>query len=337
MPEGTDLPSVSIILAVLNEAEFIDAVVTDLLGQDYAGPLEVVVADGGSDDGTREKLDVWSRRAETLTVVSNPQRRQAFGLNLAAREASGEVLIRADGHTRYAPDYVSASVEALQELGGAVGGRMNPVGENGFEEAVAGAMNNPLTMGPARFHHAEGREEVDTVYLGAFAKSEFDDVGGFRAFPSGSSEDADFYYRWRDSGRKVFVVPAINTTYKPRGDAGSLWRQYWRYGLGKAEMRWVNGRFPSYRPLAPAGLILGFIGLMVVGILASWLPLLLLFVAWLAVLAWVGIASPRPAPSVMSAAGIMHLAYGLGVWWGLLRGPASVETAAGVTDGLAPR
>jgi glycosyltransferase involved in cell wall biosynthesis len=47
--------SVSVILPVLNEAEHIDGVLDDLLGQDYDGPLEVIVADGGSTDGTREK------------------------------------------------------------------------------------------------------------------------------------------------------------------------------------------------------------------------------------------------------------------------------------------
>src|SRR5690606_25283512 len=128
--------------------------------------VEVVVADGGSTDGTRDILESIARTEPRLRVIDNPARRQSHGLNDAAALATGQILIRADGHSRYAPDYVSRSVAALIELGGAVGGRMNPVGYDRFSEAVAAAMNSPLTMGPGRFHHAETTEVVDTVYLG---------------------------------------------------------------------------------------------------------------------------------------------------------------------------
>ncbi|HSK06672.1 MAG TPA: glycosyltransferase family 2 protein, partial [Acidimicrobiia bacterium] len=251
MPDPPDRPSVSVILAVWNEAEFIDDVLTDLLGQDYPGPFQVVVADGGSEDGTREKLDVWAGRDERLIVVHNPERRQAPGLNLAAEKATGADLVRSDGHTAFAPDYVRASVTALEETGGAVGGRMYPVGRTRFGRAVAAAMKSPLTMGPGRFHHSVIREEVDTVYLGAMRREWFETLGGFRAFPSGTSEDADLYFRWRRQGGKVFVDPSISSEYTPRDHPRALWRQYFRYGMGKAEMLWRNGAFPSWRPLAP--------------------------------------------------------------------------------------
>jgi succinoglycan biosynthesis protein ExoA len=326
MAEPARLAAVTIILPVLNEVEFIDHTLGGLLGQDYSGGIEVVVADGGSTDGTRERLDGWSSRDPRVVVVDNPDRRQAFGLNRAAATASHEVLIRADGHTSYAADYVRRSVEGVVELDAAIGGRMNPVGRTRFGRAVAAAMNSPLTMGPARFHHAEVREEVDTVYLGAFSREGFDAVGGFRSFPSGSSEDADFYFRWRRSGGRVFVDPAIVTRYTPRDRPGALWRQYFRYGLGKAEMLWANGRFPSARPLAPAALVLGLVSGAALGLATGhWWPLGAVVAAWSALLAWVGARSGEPFLLVMAAAGIMHLAYGLGTVWGLVRGPGPVR------------
>ena len=212
MPAEPEPPSVSIILAVLNEADFIDDLFADLLGQDYEGSLEVVVADGGSTDGTGERLDLWVQRDKRVAVIANPRRRQAYGLNAAAERASGDILVRADGHTRFAPDYVSKSIEVLQETGGAVGGRMNPVGRTAFGRAIAAAMKSPLTMGSGRFHHSTDREEVDTVYLGAFRKDDFESLGGFRALPSGSSEDADFYYRWRTAGGTIHIDPSIRST-----------------------------------------------------------------------------------------------------------------------------
>jgi glycosyltransferase involved in cell wall biosynthesis len=319
-------PSVTVILPVLNEADHIEEVMGDLLGQEYEGPLEVVVADGGSVDGTKEKVLSLTGGERPVKVIDNPEVRQAFGLNRAAEMATGEILVRADGHTRFAPDYVRASVQVLEEVGGAVGGRMAPLGRTPFGRAVAAAMESPLTMGPGRFHHATKREEVDTVYLGAFRKDDFEALGGFRAFPSGSSEDADFYYRWRKSGRRIHVDPWIVSSYTPRDTPAALWRQYFRYGMGKAEMLWVNGELPSWRPLAPLALVLGLILFALAGLLTGgWVALSLLAGLWLLVLVWVALRADAPAVGVFRAAGIMHLAYGIGMIWGLVRGPGSIR------------
>jgi glycosyltransferase involved in cell wall biosynthesis len=289
--------------------------------------LQVIVADGGSTDGTREKLESWAEGDDRVRVIDNPDVRQAFGLNRAAAEASGVILVRADGHTRFAPDYVRVSVQVLEETGGAVGGRMSPLGRSPFGQAVAAAMESPLTMGPGRFHHATKREEVDTVYLGASRRADFEALGGFRAFPSGSSEDADFYYRWRKTGRKVHVDPWIVSSYTPRDTSAALWRQYFRYGMGKAEMLWVNGELPSWRPLAPLALVVGLVLFTLTGLLTGgWVALSALAGVWLLTLTWVALRADVSALGVFRAAGIMHLAYGIGMSWGLLRGPGPVRS-----------
>ena len=323
---GAIWPSVTVILPVLDEVEFVDRTLGDLLTQDYEGPFEVVVADGGSTDGTLERLEWWVAKDRRITVIANPEKRQAYGLNRAASEAKGKLLVRADGHTLFAADYVRRSVEVLIDTGGAVGGRMNPVGRSEFGRAVAAAMQNPLMVGPGRFHHASEREPVDTVYLGVFEKEDFEALGGFRPFPSGSSEDADFFYRWRESGRAIFVDPAIVSTYTPRDTPRSLWRQYFRYGLGKAEMVWVNGRPPSLRPLAPLVLVVVLLATTLLGLLAgNWWPLLGATAAWVALLAWVGLSGSGAGPLVVFVGGVMHIAYGLGMMWGLVRGPGPVR------------
>lgn len=317
------VPSVSIVLPVLDEIEDIDACLESLLGQKYDGELEVVVADGGSTDGTRERLAEWAGRDRRLRVLDNPRGRQSYGLNLAARAAVGKVLVRADAHTTYDPTYVNASVAVLAETAAvAAGGRLRPVGRSSTGRAVAAAMRSPFGIGPARFHHAEGRELVDTVYLGAFRRADFLADGGFRALPSGAAEDADLYWRWRRQGRAVVVDPAIRSTYRPRETLRAFARQNWRYGAGKAEMLWLNGRLPSWRPLAPLGLVAGLaLGAVLAvrgrrgaltGVLAGWG--LVLGAATLT-----SDAQPAPKPRTALAVAVMHLAYGLGLAYGLLR------------------
>ena len=325
-PAAMDHPPTTVILPVLNEIDTIDDTIASLLGQDYRGTLDIIVADGGSTDGTLDRLEDWKAVDPRLRVIHNEGRVQSFGLNEAGAVSNADLLVRADAHTRYAPDYVSRSVETVLETGAAAGGRMNPVGSNRFGRAVAAAMNSPLTMGPARFHHADSREEVDTVYLGAFPRSDFLELGGFRAFPSGAVEDADFYQRWRRTGRTVVVAPVVHSEYTPRDNPRSLWSQYYRYGLGKAKMLWVNGRFPSARPLAPALLIVGLGATALLGLIAGiWWPLLITVGAWLAVVGAVALRSRESILRVMGAATIMHASYGIGVLHGVLRGPRAVK------------
>lgn len=320
-------PPVSVILAVVDEASTIDAVLISLSAQDYEGPVEIIVADGGSRDGTLDILEAHSAAAE-LVILDNPDRRQSPGLNRAAEAASGEILIRADGHSVYATDYIRRSVDALgttEQV--AVGGPMNPVATSPFGEAVAAAMGSRMTM-PAQFHHAERAMTVDTVYLGAFRREAFLSLGGFRSFPSGAAEDADFYARWRLSGRTVLVDPTIHSMYTPRERPAPLIRQYFRYGQGKAEMLWANGRFPSSRPLAPALLVLGLVVTAIVAIAARiWWPLLVLLLVWAGWLAVAAVRSGGRPPAVFGAAALMQLSYGTGLLWGLGRGPWPVRKA----------
>ncbi|MGH8928595.1 MAG: glycosyltransferase, partial [Acidimicrobiia bacterium] len=140
----TGSPSVAVMLPVLDEAASIDACMESLASQDYQGPLEILVADGGSTDDTLERIAAWSERLPRLRVFENPERVQSAGLNLLAEVAHSDILVRTDAHTTYAPDYVSRSVAALDQAGlAAVGGPMVPEATSGFGRAVATAFRSP--------------------------------------------------------------------------------------------------------------------------------------------------------------------------------------------------
>ncbi len=317
-------PTVSIILPVFNEAESLDSCLASLQSQDYGGAVEIVVADGGSTDGTRQRLETLDERAE-LILVDNPRRRQWAGLNLAAEAATGEILIRIDGHSTYAPDYVSRSVAALLESGAtAVGGRMIPRSATPVGNAVASAMATPWAVGPARYRHQDHRSLVDTVYLGAFRKADFHRLGGYRDLP-GVAEDADLYYRWRSQGASVLLDPSIRSTYRPRDSWAAVSRQYFRYGWGKADMLYANRVFPSPRPLAPLGLVVGLAtGALLAVVWSLRWPLVALLAAWGAVLAWVGLGAGGGFAHrlrTLLATGLMQVSYGIGLLAGVARGP----------------
>src|SRR5690606_4134044 len=73
---------VSIVIPMFNEARHVPRLVDDLARQDYEGELEVIVADGGSTDGSAELLETHAEKAGlALTVVDNPERAVSSGLN----------------------------------------------------------------------------------------------------------------------------------------------------------------------------------------------------------------------------------------------------------------
>ena len=147
-----------------------------------------------------------------------------------SEEADAEILVRADAHSTYATDFVRRSVEVLLESGADVaGGPMRPEGTSRFGQAVAIAMASPLATGTGKFHSATASGEADTVYLGAFRRGDFFDVGGMRTFPSRAGEDADLYHRWRSVGGRIVLDPSIQSTYRTRETPGALFRQQRRF------------------------------------------------------------------------------------------------------------
>ena len=174
-------PFVSIVLPIRNEAGFIARNLGAVLAQDYpCDRLEILVTDGMSTDATREI--VLSIQAEHLNVrlIDNPGKIVATGLNAAISQACGDIIIRVDGHTIIAPDYVSECVAALYRSGADnVGGRMNAVADGRFGQAVAIATSSRFGIGGARFHYSDREESVDTVYMGAWRRNVFQRIGFF--------------------------------------------------------------------------------------------------------------------------------------------------------------
>jgi glycosyltransferase involved in cell wall biosynthesis len=82
-------PLVSIVVPSYNQGRFLEQALGSILDQAYE-PLEVLVADGGSTDGSREIIERYAGRLAWW--VSERDRGQAHALNKAFAHARGEVL-----------------------------------------------------------------------------------------------------------------------------------------------------------------------------------------------------------------------------------------------------
>src|SRR6185369_64109 len=83
--------SVVIVIPTLNEVHTIESVVDSLYDDPPAdAKVSVVVADGGSDDGTVALVQRMQRSRPSLSLLRNPQRIQSAAVNLAARTVGAE-------------------------------------------------------------------------------------------------------------------------------------------------------------------------------------------------------------------------------------------------------
>jgi len=249
-------PFVIVIMAVRNEATFIERSLGAVLQQDYpTDRMEVIVADGMSDDGTREILAQYAATTPHLRLIDNPNKIVSTALNRAIAEARGEIIVRVDGHTIIEPNYVRECVAALQRTGADnVGGRMQAIGSGALAEAIALATSSPFGVGGARFHYSERKEWVDTVYMGAWPRRVFDAIGGFdkEMVPN---QDEEFNYRLRGQGGRILLVPSIKSFYYCRNSLKALSWQYWQYGYGKVRVTQKHPRQMRLRQFVPAAFV----------------------------------------------------------------------------------
>jgi glycosyltransferase involved in cell wall biosynthesis len=259
-------------MPVLNEENYLEAAVLAILSQDYAGPIQVVLALGPSTDRTNEVAARIITGDSRVSSVPNPTGRTPEGLNAALASTTQEIVVRVDAHSELSDGYIRLAVETLQRTGADnVGGIMGARGVTKFEKAVAAAMTSPLGVGSASFHTGGTEGPAETVYLGVFKRSALERVGGYDpAFTR--AQDWEMNYRIRTTGGTVWFNPDLFVTYRPRPNAFKLAKQYFEYGSWRHE---VMRRHPDTRrtksalryfapPLAVAlimiGKILGSIG-----------------------------------------------------------------------------
>lgn len=316
--------TVSIVVPCRRERQHIERCLQSILAQDEPlGGMEIIVADGMSEDGTREALRRLASLDSRLRVIDNPRRSAAAGLNTAIRCARGEVIIRMDAHTTYARDYVSQCLEVLAASGADnVGGPARTMSTTYMQEAICAAYHSPFSVGGASFHKTAYEGEVDTVTYGCWRRSVFDRIGLFDE-GVGPNEDDEFNLRLVRSGGRIWQSPRIRSWYAPRSTLSTLFRQYMQYGYWKVRVIQKHNYPASVRHLVPGAFVLAVIFLLAA---SAWWPQA--FAAWVAVLAVYAIcatlascaAAARSSWRLLPVLPPVFACYHCGYGWGFLRG-----------------
>lgn len=115
-----DWPAVSVVVAAHNEAARLPGRVANLLAQDYAGPVDIVVVSDGSSDHPRRALGRLDDRVQLLEV---PRGGKALALNAGVAASRGEIIAFADARQRWGDDAIRHLVSNFRDpdVGGATG------------------------------------------------------------------------------------------------------------------------------------------------------------------------------------------------------------------------
>lgn len=338
-------PFVTVVVPVYNEAGYLAECIASLLAQDYPPErMEILVADGGSDDGSVAIVQEFARRDPRVRLLANPRRIAAAGLNLGWRAAKGEIIARVDGHSVLAPDYLRRAVEALRTTGAAgVGGPLRGVGQGPTGQAIALAFASPFGAGDSAYHLTQQGEPraADTVYLGVYPRAWLEKLGGYNE-ELAANEDYELNCRLRRAGGRLLLIPDLRVQTWMRETLAGLARQYTTYGFWKAQMLRRHPTSLRLRqavpPLWAAALVLGAlasafsrVALLVWSAFVAAYVLLTLLATGTAVRRAFGSSSTPPSQGGRGRSlgalllrlplvfWTMHLAWGAGFWWGILR------------------
>ncbi len=323
-----DLPFVTIIMPIRNEADYIERSIRSVLDNDYpARKMEILVIDGMSDDGTREIVTRLSKVDSRIRMLDNPKLITPSAMNIGIKAAQGDLFIRVDGHVEIPADFIAKSIRCLHEHPEAwiAGGYIKTVADSFTGKAIAAAMRSPIGVGNSRFRLGDYEGWVDTLAFGAHHKWVLDKIGYFDE-ELVRNQDDEFNLRTILAGGKIWMSKSIQSTYFSRGSLHKLWKQYFQYGFWRIRTLQKHKRPASFRQLVPMFFILSLLLPALIGFI--WKPfwILLVIEAALYVLALVVGALDvgrksgwqyTPLSPVVFA--VLHFAYGLGSLWGIVR------------------
>jgi cellulose synthase/poly-beta-1,6-N-acetylglucosamine synthase-like glycosyltransferase len=313
-----DYPFISIVVPIRNEKATIERLTRSLLDQDYPHDrYEILMADGGSNDGTRDllaKLDAERR----VRILDNPGRTAPAALNVAISQAAGEIVTRVDGHSYVAPDYLSRIVAVMRETGeSVVGGPVRMLADTPFRKALVEALYSRIGVGAVPYRTLKTRAYVESLQTGSFARTVLDRVGPFDESLA-VVEDLDMNTRIRKAGYKLLLDPSIAFWYLPRPSLRALWRQIYVVGLVKARILRKHPDIFKWKYVLPSAfvvLLAAALGLAAWGHKGASVGIVFLSAYGLIVAAFALSRAPSLGFGAVRLLGILpalHIGYGLG-------------------------
>ncbi len=273
MGKGQTKFQLSIIIPVRNEGKFLGQTLDQIYLQDFPmDRVEVVVADGSSDDDTLKVAEKFKSRFGSLKILDNPRRYASAGKNIGIQNTVAPYLVFLNGHT-YIPskNFLSDIVSLFESTGADCLCRPRPLTPpdiNEFERAVAICRGSALGHDPTSEAYTDYDGPADPTSCGAIYRREvFDKIG---VFDEGFDicNDVDFNHRIKTGGLKSHISPRLKVYLYPRTTIQQLWWHMNRIGMGRFKFTSKHNIFSPLQWFAGLAL-LGLLILMLLSLISQ--------------------------------------------------------------------
>ena len=317
---------ISYILPIRNEFGFIEKTLQSILSQNNGKDFEILVADGMSDDGTREIVKEFQKRNSSIILINNLEKIVSTGFNRALSIAKGNVIIRVDGHSILGNNFTQHCLNAFEKVDAVcVGGATEHVASGFIGSSIKIAQSSIFGVGGVAFRQGlTGGEFVDTLAFGAYKREVFEELGGYDE-ELVRNQDDEFNFRLIQNGGKIWLDPSINSKYFPRTSFVKLFKQYFQYGFYKIRVMQKRRGIASLRHLVPALFIIAIITVLIYSLYGITIPAILLGASYTALMIIsIFIELLKTPKNILSifllpiTFFILHFSYGIGFLSGMI-------------------
>lgn len=314
-----DSVDISALIPILNEVRHIDALLTGLIHDNQSNSIEFLLIDGGSTDGTLEKIEEWQKKQDGIYLINNPKRYANFAFNAAYPNTKGKYIAFIGAHAEYPEDFFKTGKQYLEANEcDVVGGPLLQKGKSEKGKAIAHAMSSNLGVGDTEFRTDSKKQYVDSVAFAMYKREIFDAIGVMDEQLIRNQDD-ELHYRMNAAGYKILMVPEMKCVYYVRETLKGLFKQYFQYGLFKPlVLRKVKSGI-RLRHLVPTSFVLYLLLIPFLWQYVGIVSLALLFLYGVLVL-YVAFSSKMKFSTRMFMCTVfptLHVSYGIGFLFGL--------------------
>jgi glycosyltransferase involved in cell wall biosynthesis len=238
---------VSVIITCFNEENNIRECLNTLVCQTYPDDkFEIIVADGGSKDGTQCIVKELVQTFQNINLVIEPKKGTAAGRNAGIKAAKFDYIAFIDADCEAPQNWLETLVEQYQNIQLtdknviAVGGtNIPPENASGFLQAIGIALDSYL----GSFGSVQGRQFKKPMHVSSLAnlnvlydKQKIIEVGYYDESLVSEAEDADINYRLFSTGNRFLFIPCSFVWHKMRPTPKTWLKNMFRYGKGRARL-----------------------------------------------------------------------------------------------------
>lgn len=328
-------PIISVVIPCFNEERYIKDCVESLLANGWnPDKMEILIVDGNSSDGTTRILQELTKSYPQVKVLNNPLRITPRSLNMGVHEAKGTFTLISSAHASFEQGYLETLVKEMEKNADtiAVGGVMETKVKNStpVSESIRTVLMHPVGVGNAKFRTGvRSLQEVDTVPFGLY-RSELLKVSGAYNERLIRNHDMELSKRLLRNGGRIYLSPKAKCTYFARETFGAMAKNNFNNGKWNLKTVWITRTFASLslRHFIPL-IFLGAWSLPLLASLVLWNPygaltslaLLAVYKMVLMTVAWKARNGKNNVLRMVTAFMVLHFAYGLGSFIGLLSLP----------------